>query len=132
MGLEREKISSLVLRFGLAFAFIYAAIAGFIDPNSWIGYFPNFTRSLLPDTALLTLWGGYQVILGLWILYGKKIFTPSILASISLAGLIVTNFAVMDVVFRDVTILSASIALAIKNAPPTNKKAGDSSSAAAI
>lgn len=116
---NRNDIADLILRIGVAFAFIYAAIAGFVDPDSWIGWFPQTLRNIIPDLLLLKLWGAYEIILALWILSGKKIFIPSALATLSLAGLIVTNFGAMDIIFRDVTILCATLALAIKTAPST-------------
>lgn len=107
----------LFIRIGAAFCFLYAAVAGFLDPESWIGWFPKFTRDILPELTLLKIWGVYEIIIGLWILTGKQIFLPSILASLSLAGLIVFNLGAMDIIFRDVTILTATIALAIKSYP---------------
>lgn len=128
MESKREKIAWLVLRIGVAFSFLYATTASFIDPQSWIGWFPSFLRDVINDTALLQIWAIYEIITGIWIISGVKIFWPSLLASFSLIGLILCNFNSMDVIFRDVTILSATIALAIKNAPG-KKTAGDKSSA---
>lgn len=106
-----------MLRIGVAFAFIYAAWAGYVDPQSWVGWFPKFMRDIVPEFTLLKIWGAYEVVTGLWLLSGKKIFWPSVLASLSLAGLILTNLDAMDIIFRDVTILAAAIALAIQNVP---------------
>ena len=114
--MDRGRLASLVLRVGVAFAFIYAAVAGFVDPDSWMGYFPDFVR-VVPETTLITLWGILQIILALWIISGKKIFIPSVAASLSLAGLILENLGAMDIIFRDVTILAATISLAIQNIP---------------
>ena len=111
----QEKIAWLIIRIGVAFCFFYAAIAGFLDPQSWVGWFPKFMRDLIPELLLLKLWGMYELVTGFWILSGKKIFWPSLLASFSLAGLIVFNFNVMDVIFRDVTILATTIALTIQS-----------------
>lgn len=111
----RRDVGNFVLRLGVAFAFVYAAVAGFVDPDSWVGYFPNFIRSLVPEYTLLALWGVVELVLGLWILSGKHIFWPSLAASLSLAGLILTNLGTMDIIFRDVTILAATITLAMEN-----------------
>ncbi|MBI2476477.1 MAG: hypothetical protein HYV67_04535 [Candidatus Taylorbacteria bacterium] len=114
---KKEVATQLILRLGVAFAFIYAAIAGFIDPQSWVGWFPKFMRDMVPELLLLQIWGVFEIILGLWILSGKKIFIPSVLASLSLAGLILTNLAAMDIIFRDVTIFAAALALAVQSYP---------------
>lgn len=115
--MNQGKTANLVLRLGVAFAFIYAAIAGFVDPQSWVGWFPKSAQDILPAETLLLIWGIVEITLGLWILSGKKIFIPSVIASLSLAGLILTNLGAMDIIFRDVTILAATVALAIQNFP---------------
>ena len=119
MVFEREKTAWLVLRIGVAFAFLYAGIGGFVDPQSWLGWFPKFMRDLVPEMLLLQIWGLYEIVTGIWILSGKNIFVPSLIASLSLAGLIIFNFSAMDIIFRDVTILAATVALAIRNLPPS-------------
>jgi len=113
--MDRGQLASPVLRVGVAFAFIYAAIDGFVDPDSWVGWFPKSARDIVPAETLLRLWGILQIILSLWIVSGKKIFWPSLVASLSLAGLILTNLGAMDIIFRDVTILAATIALTIQS-----------------
>ena len=115
--MDKPKLAHFILRLAIAFSFIYAAIGGYTDPNSWIGYFPEFMKKIISDTTLLSIWGGFETILAIWILYGKKIFWPSLAASLSLAGLILTNLGAMDIIFRDVTILAATIALAIQSFP---------------
>ncbi|MEK7574838.1 MAG: hypothetical protein AAB511_01245 [Patescibacteria group bacterium] len=117
--MSREKTAWLILRIGVAFAFLYAGIGGFVDPQSWLGWFPKFMRDLVPEVLLLQIWGVYEIVTGLWILSGKNIFIPSLVASLSLTGLIVFNFPLMDIIFRDVTILAVTIALAIQSFPST-------------
>lgn len=114
---NQEKNAWLVVRIGVAFCFLYAGIAGFIDPQAWVGWFPKFMREIISENILMTVWGVYEIITGLWILSGKKIFIPSVLASLSLAGLIVFNLSAMEIIFRDITILASTIALAIKYSP---------------
>ena len=110
---KKDKFAWFLIRVGLAFAFIYAAVAGYLRPDDWIGYFPASLREAVPENILLSGWGIFEVILALWILSGKKVFIPSLIAVFALAGLIFTNFVQMDVIFRDVTILMVAIALAI-------------------
>ena len=108
-----NKTVFLLLRIGVAFAFIYPAVSAFITPTNWIGFLPIF---LATETFLL-LWGIVEIILGLWILSGKKIFIPSLLASLALIGVIVFNFTQIDILFRDVVILLVTISLAINSRP---------------
>ena len=112
-----NRLANLILRLGVAFAFLYAGIGGFISPDTWVGWFPKFMRDLVPELLLLQIWGVYEIVTAIWILSGWKIFIPSALASLSLLGLIIFNLNAMDVIFRDVTILCATIALAIQSYP---------------
>ena len=115
--MDNNSLANLVLRIGLAFCFLYAGIAGFLHPEDWVGWFPRFATDAIDGAVLLNIWGVYEIVTGLWLLWGKHIFWPSLAASFSLAGLIVFNLSVMDVIFRDVTILTVAIALAIENFP---------------
>lgn len=114
--ITREQKVLLLLRIGLAFSLFYAALSALIDPVSWIGYFPQFIRHLAPSEMLLT--GGFsfvQLVIGGWILSGKEIFVPSVVAVAMLLGIILFNFSQMDVIFRDISILFMALALAIAN-----------------
>ncbi len=112
--MNKEKLVILLLRLGVAFAFIYPAISAWIEPNNWIGYFPIWMKGYVPDAILLHTFGLTEIIIAVWIISGIKIFIPSVLASLYLTAIIILNWQSFDVIFRDVSILTASIALAIK------------------
>ncbi len=114
--ITREMKILLLLRVGLAFSFFYAAIASLIDPLSWVGYFPQFVRHMVPSQMLLM--GGFsfvQLVVGGWILSGKNIFIPSVIAVALLLGIILFNISQMPILFRDISILFMALALAIAN-----------------
>ncbi len=115
--MSRESLADLVLRIGLVFAFLYPPINALSDPNSWIGYFPQFTRGIVDDTMLLHLFGVVEVIIALWILSGKKVFYPAALAFLMLVGIVVFNMSGFQVVFRDLSIAAIALYLAIRNYP---------------
>ena len=119
--MNRNQIIFLLLRIGVAFAFFYAAVSSFLAPNNWIGYFPQIMRNLVPADILLPLFSIFEIILALWILWGKYLFYSSLLASVSLLGIIIFNFSQMDVIFRDVSILLTSVALAVYSYPKSLK-----------
>ncbi|PIT91021.1 hypothetical protein COU17_02500 [Candidatus Kaiserbacteria bacterium CG10_big_fil_rev_8_21_14_0_10_49_17] len=116
--MENKKVEWL-LRAGVAFAFLYPAISAVFNPFAWIGYFPVFLTSLAGEHTdwLLHLFGLSEVIIALWILIGKRIFIPASLASIYLIGIILFNIPQMDVIFRDISILAMSLALAVSYMP---------------
>ncbi len=103
------KSASLILRIGLAFAFSYAAISGFIYPEVWVGWLPEVVRS----TGWLTLFGIGEIAIGLWLLSGYKTFYSAVLSAGMLLGIVVFNLSAMDVVFRDISLAFAAIALAL-------------------
>ena len=111
--MSQERISFLVLRAGLAFCFIYAAISAQINPANWIGYFPPFAQSILPQNILLLSWGSIEIILALWLLWGKHIFLPSLLLGLSLLGVVIFNLNQLDVLFRDISLALVCLSLSI-------------------
>jgi len=112
---NKENLIPFLLRSGIAFAFIYPAVAAYFDPFSWIGFFPEFLRDLFAgsDTLLLHIFGATELIIGLWILIGRKVFIPSVIAIIYLIAIISFNLSLIDIIFRDVSILAMAVALAL-------------------
>ena len=111
----------MLLRVGVAFAFIYPAVSGFITPTSWIGFFPPFTRDILGGNDALPfalhVFGVIEIILALWILAGRRIFIPSAVATILLFLIVALNISQLDILFRDIPIMLMSMALAISSWP---------------
>ncbi len=106
-----------LLRFGVAFTFLYASISAFINPTPWLAYFPDFLRQAMPDDVLLYTWGGGELIIGLWLLTGYRIFMPSVLAAGLMFGIFIFDFKSMNVIFRNVCILCTSVSLAVISNP---------------
>lgn len=111
--IPKEKYVSLLLRLGLAFAFIYVAVTGFFQPYLWEGFVPSWMRDIIPTSTFLTVFGVFQLVLGVLLLSGKKVFYAALLSCISLLGIIVPNFVAMEIIFRDITILCSAFALAV-------------------
>lgn len=107
------RSTSILLRISLAFALLYPAVSAVFEPYSWVGYFPAFLQDLpVNDMLMLHIFGALEVILALWILSGKKIFLPSTLSALMLAGIIFFNWSQLAVLFRDVSIMLLAVALA--------------------
>ncbi len=113
---DHLELASFFLRVGLATVFFYAAIASFLQPLNWIGFFPAWLKSLIPASILLWGYSLYQLGLGLWLLSGKKAFYAAIFGGVTLVAIIVTNFTLLDIIFRDVAILFAAVALLFMHA----------------
>ena len=115
--MSRDPLAYLLLRLGVAFAFLYPPIDALFDPTSWISYFPHFMRGFVPDTLLLHGFGVLEVIIALWILSGKKIFLPSCVAAAILIAIVLFGLSDFQILFRDLSIAAAALALAVFNAP---------------
>src|SRR5258708_22543227 len=103
--MNQKQIAFLLLRIAIASVFTYASIASFVIPDNWIGYFPAFLRHLVPQQILLSGFSLYEIALAIWLLSGKFTFYASILACLTLFGIVVFNFDQLDVVFRDFAII---------------------------
>jgi len=110
----RVPLHELLLRLAVAFSFVYPPIAAVADPDSWIGYFPAFIPASI---ELLHVFGALEIALALWIVFGRRIFIPSALAALLLLAIVVVNGAQFDVLFRDVSIALAALALAWLHLP---------------
>ncbi|MES2668728.1 MAG: hypothetical protein V4644_03515 [Patescibacteria group bacterium] len=109
----------LLLRIALALSFVYPALAALLDPYSWIGYFPSAVVSLAGgnDMLLLHAWGAFEVLLSAWVLFGKRIFVPSVVMTVALVLVVVANPAQFPILFRDLSIALAGGALAWMHRP---------------
>ncbi|HEV7121240.1 MAG TPA: DoxX family membrane protein [Candidatus Paceibacterota bacterium] len=113
MNIKNVSIGEWLLRASIAFAFLYPPFDGLTEPDAWIGYFPGFINALPVDAHLLL--HGFEiieVIIALWILSGWKIRIPAILAALMLAAIVVFNGVQFPILFRDVSIALAALALA--------------------
>lgn len=115
---HQARTAYFLLRIGAGVAFLYPPLSAFFgDPYTWFGYFPAFLQGYLPDLVLLHLFGAVEIVLGLWMLSGYKIFAPALLATAMLLGIVLFNLSQFDVLFRDVSIACLTMALALMHWP---------------
>jgi hypothetical protein len=109
-----DQLPSWLLRGGLAFAFLYAAGASFLHPTTFARYFPSF----LPATwasELLPVFAGFEVVLAALLMTSRFTYVASLLAAATLVGIVVANPDAFAVLFRNVAIACAALALALLN-----------------
>ncbi len=111
--MERKEHAILLLKLGLAFCFLYAGIATLVRPEDWIGFYPPLLRSYIPAGILVSGFSLYQLGLSIGLIVKKYTFPAAVLASLTLLGIIFSNFGQMDLIFRDISILFAALALAV-------------------
>jgi cobalamin biosynthesis protein CobD/CbiB len=107
-----EQRSTVLLRIAIAFAFLYPPFDSYFHPLSWISFFPPFMQGHVSDGMLLFGWGVLEVIIAVWILSGKKIFIPSLAATILLLAIVAFNLTMFEIVFRDVSLALVAATLA--------------------
>ncbi|MBI5400702.1 MAG: hypothetical protein HZB12_01115 [Candidatus Yonathbacteria bacterium] len=106
------KNAILLLKIGVAFAFIYPALSAFIDPSAWIGYVPMWVESLVPREIFLLIFSPLEIIVALGVLFWNKQL-PSIVAGVMLITIVVLNGNEFSIVFRDISIAIMAFALAL-------------------
>lgn len=109
------KYVSLSLRIGLAFTFLYASIGALLYPVDWISFIPAWLENLklAPPATLLLGHALFELILGLWLLSGKKTFFAAAIAALDLVSITLFSLNIFGIVFRDVGLIFSAIALAL-------------------
>ena len=110
---DQLTLISFFLRVGLAVVFLYAAISSFLNPLSWLGFFPLWLRNIIPDTVLLFTFSIYELILSLWLFSSWRAYYAALLSGLTLLAIIIGNIGALDIIFRDIAILLMAVALAI-------------------
>lgn len=109
--------ADFLLRLGVAFAFLFPPVNAFLDPYAWVGYFPSFVGDIFPEMVVLHVFGLIEIVIGLWILSGRRIFIPSVVGAALLLLIVAFNMGDFQVLFRDVSIAFMALALAVTHRP---------------
>jgi uncharacterized membrane protein YphA (DoxX/SURF4 family) len=110
---RHSRLAPLFLRIGLATVLTYAAISSLINPNDWIGYVPIFIRDFIPATTVLAIFSVIQLGVAVWLLSGKHVRIAALVCAGMLAGIVVSNFSLLPISFRDIGLLFAALALTV-------------------
>lgn len=109
--LNKTSLTPILLRVGLAVVFIYASLSSFKNPQDWIGYLPHFAREQVSATTLLHVFSVYEMFLALWLLSGKYVKPAAALATVTLTSIVLFNFSLFAISFRDIGLIFAGAAL---------------------
>jgi uncharacterized membrane protein YphA (DoxX/SURF4 family) len=108
---KRQNLTQLLLRAGLALMFIYAAISSTANPNDWIGYLPPMLREHFNAHALLHVFSVWEAVLAIWLLSGRYVKWAALAVAATLAGIVVANFTLFAITFRDMALMICALAL---------------------
>lgn len=111
--LSKQDLTELLLRTGLTVILLYAAISSFANPQDWVGYLPGMLTERISADILLKLFSVYELILAVWLLSGVYVRYAALLCAATLAGIVVTNFELFAITFRDIALIFAALALAV-------------------
>ena len=122
MTASGDRTALMVLRGGVAFVFLYAAVAMVVQPDDFIGYFPSFMGARTDADLLLAGFALYEMAIAAGILSGRYTYPASLLATATLAAIVVVNVDAFDVLFRNVAIACATLAIALETRPSRGRR----------
>lgn len=114
-GEAKYKLSSFLIRIGLAFVFLYAAFFMTFAPEKYIIYFPLFMRELVPGYTLLHVFAIFEVILSFFLIIGRFTYAAAIISFLTMLALTIVNLDKFSVLFRNVSIILSALALAVQS-----------------
>jgi hypothetical protein len=77
-----------------------------------VGYFPSILTDHLPSSILLKVFSVYELILAAWLLSGIYVRWGALLCAATLGGIVLANFELFAITFRDIALIFAALALA--------------------
>jgi|SRR3989344_1989154 len=108
-----NRLSSFLIRVGLAWVLFYPAVNGFINPAPWLPFIPRFLIDFFPAQPMLVFFLVFQIILAFWLLSGRYVLYSGLVVFFYLLAVFVMNFDNLGTIFRDVPLIFVSLALAL-------------------
>ncbi len=100
-----------MLRLGLASVFVAAAVSAYINPDLWVQYIPKIVGPYVPTHTILYVFEVYELLLAFLILIKRKVSWAALLAAITLLGIAILNIGNFMVVFENIGLAFAALAL---------------------
>jgi len=119
--LNYPLLPALLLRIGLAVVFTYAAVSSFISPREWVGFLPPLLTQLIPAEILLRIFSIIELLLSAWLLSGVYVRLAGLFAALMLGGIVVSNFQLFSISFRDIALIFTALALVVMKEPQAAK-----------
>ena len=108
---KNRGVVSMLLRTGLAFVFLYAAVSSLRQPLVWAAYLPGFLTQSISATLLIKIFAVYELGLAAWLLTGKQTKYAALLCAATLTGIVITNSSQLTTTFRDIGLVFMAAAL---------------------
>ncbi len=104
-----------LLQLGLAFVFVYAASSTLIHPEPFRSYIPLWVVDMSSPSitdGILRAFAVFELALALGVLTRRFCCMASLLSAVTLLGIVALNGDAFEVLFRNVAIICAALALA--------------------
>lgn len=111
--MKKNELAKWLLRVGLAFVFVYAAVEVYVHPANFLKYIPNIMLNQIPLDLFLGLFGISEVVLAVWLLSGWKGIYPALLSVLMMIGIVVFNMEYFQILFRNIAIGFGGLALVV-------------------
>jgi hypothetical protein len=108
---NKNNTASLLIRSGLAIVFLYAATSSLVTPQDWVIYLPHFATNLVDTTTLVRLFAVYELVLAGLLISGKYVRWVGMTAALTFLAIILSNFSLFTITFRDVALFFSALAL---------------------
>ena len=108
-----QAISLFFLRAGLVFVLLYAAITGLLHPEKYVKWVPPqiIDALSLHLPFFLNVFFGVEIVLALLLISKRWAYLGALVAAILLTGITLLNVDALDIVFRNVGLVCAALAL---------------------
>jgi hypothetical protein len=120
MYLTNEQWARFILRFGLAFVFLYAAYISLLHTQLDYMFVPGFISQIIPIDLFLRVYGIFEISLALWLLSGKLGFYSALVSAGLIISLTTVNISEINTLFRNVAIITGAITLAVLSSKKTS------------
>ena len=82
-----------------------------LNPVDFLKYIPAFVSQAIPLQVFFLIFGIFESILALWFLSGKRTEYAGLISFFVMMAIVVFNLSLFSILFRDITIAFASLAL---------------------
>lgn len=105
-------IGKIILRLGLGIVFLYFGINQLLNPSEWIIFLPDFLSNFKFATYFIYLNGVFDILLGLFFLFGFLLKIVSVLAFFHLLGIIFFSLGINSSIgIRDLGLAFSALSL---------------------
>ena len=109
----KVRFAILILSIGIAASYFYAGVSAFRHPDAWMGFLPEFLRDNPLSQGILQGFAAFEIALAVWLISGLRTIYAAMISVLIMIGIILVNPQQMSTMFQNISIIFASLALAV-------------------